>query len=109
MHNNTGEIYTRTSQVQEFARQAVEACRDPTKVEEIWRHMILIWAARFWKPTTTFMDDGNGMITALCETGIPLKVLSISLGMIPGLPVFETRPVLLLTRRFFLLLGHDSL
>ena len=65
--NNTNHIYAHTSQMQEFAQQAYLDCRDPEKLDEIWRHVILIWAARFWKPTTRFMDDGNGMITAMCE------------------------------------------
>ena len=62
------QIYHTTSKMIEFSKLAVADCRDPTKLEDIWRHVILVWAARFWKPTMRFVDGGKGMITALTNT-----------------------------------------
>jgi len=76
--NNTGEFFENTSKMHQFASLVVEACSDPKRIEDIWRHVILIWAARFWKPTARFMDNGHGMITALCKK--PLHKQSLDKG-----------------------------
>ena len=48
-------------QLHSSAALAANWCRDINNWDAFWKHVVLIFASRFFKPTTRFVGDGTGM------------------------------------------------
>jgi hypothetical protein len=63
----TGPIH---SGLDRAARSAAAFCRDPANWDVFFKHVLLVWMARFFQATTRFVDNGGGMMAADDEDGV---------------------------------------
>lgn len=55
-----GALYD--SSVSMAAHDAAEFCRNPNNRTTIMQHVLAVWAARFFKPTSRFFENGQGKV-----------------------------------------------
>jgi len=65
------------------ARSAAAFCRDPANWDAFFKHVLLVWMARFFKATSRFVDNGAGML-AVDDTGGVVKVFANGMHFMHG-------------------------
>jgi hypothetical protein len=75
------------------AASAAAFCRDPKNWPAFYKHVLLVWMARFWKASTRFVDNSNGMMT-VSEKNNQVKFFANGMHLMHGsrLPVLGRDP-----------------
>jgi len=75
------------------ANSAAAFCRDPANWDAFFKHVLLVWTARFFKATTRFVDNGGGMM-AVDDTDRVVKIFANGMHLMHGsrLPELGANP-----------------
>jgi len=69
--------------LQSAANSAVAFCRDPANWDAFFKHVLLVWMARFFKATSRFVNNGAGMMVVDDSTD-DVKVFANGMHLMHG-------------------------